>query len=99
MIAADELVKLAMNRRGLEKPSDLARALGLSAYASPRRVVRWIEGENEPDYKATMALLELVGALNEEALKPTAEDVARRAGELRERTRRARGDRRREGGG
>lgn len=99
VIEADELVKLAMERIGSERPSDLARALRLEGYTSPRRVKRWLLGENEPDYSATLGLLGLVGALNEEALRPVPDEIRQRAEELQERSRRARAGLRKEASG
>ncbi len=54
-----------MERLDCETPADLARKLGLTAYESPKRVKRWLDGENEPDYKATMAILEALGLLRD----------------------------------
>lgn len=69
-------------------------------------VNRWINGERSPDYDGTMALLELAGWLNEDAVQaslPAAEAaaaaaVARRAGHLAEREEHAQDKRRREPG-
>lgn len=47
-----------------DKPTELARRLGLSSYESPKRVKRWLDGENAPRYDETIALLELAGWLN-----------------------------------
>lgn len=66
VIESKDLVALAMSARGIETPADLARALGLASYSSPRRVKRWIEGENEPDYSSTVRLLDLAGMLRSE---------------------------------
>jgi len=63
IIAADELVRLAMKKLDCETPGELARKLGLSPYDSPKRVRRWLDGENEPDYEATMTILNRMGAL------------------------------------
>lgn len=52
-----------MKAVGASKPADLARALGLDSYGSPRRVKRWLDGETEPDYEATLRLLDAVGLL------------------------------------
>lgn len=57
-----------MKRGGCNTPADLAKALGLKAYSSPRRVARWLEGTASPDYELTIALLDLVGAINWDAL-------------------------------
>lgn len=63
IIAADELVRLAMKKLGCETPGELARKLDLRPYDSPKRVRRWLDGENEPDYEATMTILYRIGAL------------------------------------
>jgi len=64
IIEADDLVRLAMDRLECETPGELARELGLEPYDSPKRVRRWLDGENEPDYKATMTILDRIGALD-----------------------------------
>ena len=56
-----------MERRGIDKPAELAQALGLTRYASPQRVRRWREGLNEPRFQETMELLEMAGLLTGEA--------------------------------
>jgi hypothetical protein len=66
-----------------ERPADLARALDLGAYASPRRVKRWLDGKNEPDYMATIALLELTGMLREPRQSHSRRPVRQRAEGLR----------------
>lgn len=58
-----ELVQLAMVKLDCETPAQLARKIGLTEYGSPKRVSRWLSGENEPDYKATIALLDALGLL------------------------------------
>ena len=63
IIEADDLVRLAMERLDCETTRQFARELGLEGYDSPKRVQRWLDGENEPDYKATMTILERIGAL------------------------------------
>lgn len=63
IIAASDLVRLAMDRLDCETPGELARKLDLTPYDSPKRVRRWLDGENEPDYEATMTILDRIGAL------------------------------------
>lgn len=63
IIAAADLVRLAMERLECDTPGELARKLDLKPYDSPKRVRRWLDGENEPDYEATMTILERMGAL------------------------------------
>lgn len=65
-LEAAELVRAAMKAAGIpeDKPTELARRIGLSAYDSPKRVKRWLDGENAPRYNETIALLELAGWLN-----------------------------------
>ena len=64
IIAASELVRLAMERLECETPGELARKLGLQPYDSPKRVRRWLDGETAPDYEATMTILDRIGALS-----------------------------------
>lgn len=66
-LEAHDLVELAMKRSGAKGNTDLARMLDLGIHGD-QRVRRWRDGENEPDYEATMRLLELVGALRMESL-------------------------------
>ena len=72
-----------MQATGSERPSDLARILGLDAYESPRRVKRWLDGSNEPDYEATLNLLELVGMLRPPPQNHKRREWRQRADELR----------------
>jgi len=64
IIPATELVRLAMERLDCHSAGELARKLDLEPYDSPKRVRRWLDGLNEPDYRATMTILERIGALN-----------------------------------
>lgn len=93
-VRAPDLVRFVMQKTGLEKPSEIAKMLGLTSYSSPQRVTRWIAGENEPDFDATLALLAAAGWLNEEALRAglqaqRAEDAKASAQEAEESARRA----------
>ncbi len=63
---AKKLVQLATEKSEPQSPAGLARKLQLTAYDSPRRVKRWLEGENEPSYQETLALLAIVGLLRDE---------------------------------
>ncbi len=58
-----------MQRLGTESYAELARALRLSSFAAPKNIRRWLDGETKPGYESTLKLLELVGALNLEALE------------------------------
>jgi hypothetical protein len=97
-IRADELVRAAMASSGVTKPAELATKLELTAYASPKRVSRWLTGDNKPDYDATIALLQLAGWLNEGRVREAqlaearrlAEEAAGTTGALAEREQRAR---------
>lgn len=62
---------------GVESPTDLARAIGLTDYSAPRNITRWLDGENAPGYEATILLLRAAGYLRDEALpsSPTAPDA------------------------
>lgn len=67
-----ELVRMAAKCRGIDPnsksaPAALARELGYAAYNAPQKVKRWLKGENEPDYSATLELLELAGLLRTES--------------------------------
>lgn len=65
VIGSQELVQRAMDKAGVDKPGQLAKVIGLEAYASPLRVKRWLEGIAKPDYEATLILLRYVGLLRE----------------------------------
>jgi hypothetical protein len=86
-------VSLAISRLGAPKSesrtgdTELARALNLGPNGRDR-VKQWREGRSDPNYEATLALLELVGALNVDALRKEA--VLERAEELKGRVRDAR---------
>jgi len=56
-------VRAVMRQLGCDGPTDLANRLSLGVN-SPRRIKRWLDGENEPDYEATMLMLEAAGWLN-----------------------------------
>lgn len=62
-LTAPELVAAAMKARAVDNPTDLAKAMGLGPW-SPQKIKRWLRGENEPSYEATIALLEVAGWLN-----------------------------------
>ena len=78
-MTGQELTGLAMNRCGFKKPGELAKRLGLGAYSSPRRISRWLDGETRPNYEATMAMLDLLGAINWDVLAQPASPTAIRA--------------------
>lgn len=91
-IRADELVRAAMAASGADSARALARKLGLSGYDSPKRVERWLRGENSPGFDATIALLQLAGLLNENRLakaRAAAEDAQSQAAATRSRRRRS----------
>ena len=67
-LRADELVRAAMAASGAGTARALARELGLSGYESPKRVERWLRGENSPDFDMTIRLLQLAGLLTESRL-------------------------------
>lgn len=67
-MTGQELARLAMKRCGYSTPSELAKRLDLGPYSSPRRVSRWLDGQTRPNYETTIALLDLVGAINWDAL-------------------------------
>jgi hypothetical protein len=62
-MSAAELVRAAMTATGSSSPTELARAIGLQGYSSPRNIKRWLDGENDPDFHATLQLLEAAGML------------------------------------
>lgn len=87
-LRADELAYAAMRRTGATSARDLARKLGLTSYDAPKRVERWLRGENEPRYEQTVELLQLAGLLNEaglEAARAEAEAAMQTAERLRAR--------------
>jgi hypothetical protein len=59
---ASDFVAQVMAALGADGPTDLSRKLGLGE-SGPRRIKRWLEGVNEPDYEATMLMLERAGWL------------------------------------
>lgn len=68
-LPAPELVRRVMEVLGCSGPTELARALDLDVHGYSR-IYRWLHGENEPDYEATMLMLEKTGWLNLEARPP-----------------------------
>jgi len=78
MIESADLVELAMRRIGSPKIKDLARALELDPYVAPANTIgRWLRGETRPGYEPTLKLLELVGALNTDALQKAMAEIER----------------------
>lgn len=73
---ASELVLRAAKRLGVEGDAALATALGLVGYNAPSRVRRWRVGENEPDYSATLLLLEAAGLLRQAPASSTTHQLA-----------------------
>lgn len=57
-----------MNASGSRSARELARKLGLAGYDAPKRVERWLRGENTPRFDQTIELLRLAGLLNERRL-------------------------------
>lgn len=43
----------------------VCQEIGLTAYGSPRRVKRWLDGDSDPDYQGTMAILLRLGMLRD----------------------------------
>lgn len=76
-IPAAQLVRAAMDAARVTTARQLAKVLALEGYDSPKRIERWIRGENKPRYDETIALLELAGWLN-----VTDQAVDRRAGDV-----------------
>jgi hypothetical protein len=66
-IGADKLVEAALAKA--DGPTNLARHLQLAGYSSPKRVARWRDGVAKPDYESTIALLQFVGWLDEDAIR------------------------------
>lgn len=69
---ASQLVRLVMERMKVETAGQVAAGLGLRGYGAPKKVSRWLSGENEPDYEATLLLLRAAGLLREKPTKLTA---------------------------
>jgi len=61
-LPADEFVEQVRLALGARNANDLTDKLGLGA-ARAQTVRRWLKGENEPDYGATMLMLKRVGWL------------------------------------
>lgn len=62
-LEAPELVRLAMTATGSTTPTELARALRMSNYTAPRNIKRWLDGESQPEFDATLVLLGAAGLL------------------------------------
>lgn len=69
VVTGQELVRLAMEKLEVTGYTALARKLELGLHGD-RRVKRWAEGENEPNYEETLTLLRAVGLLREEPSEP-----------------------------
>lgn len=71
-ISAEELVTLALDRLAGGSPAELARILqrrDISDAADVSRPIpRWRDGKDEPRYRDTIRLLEVLGAIRWEAL-------------------------------
>jgi hypothetical protein len=74
-LTAPELVAAAMKALDVDNPTDLAKAMGLGPW-SPQKVKRWLRGENEPSYEATIALLEQAGWLRKSGAAAAVRDPA-----------------------
>jgi hypothetical protein len=68
-ISADELTRAAMDAAGVTTARQLAKVLRLEGYDSPKRIERWLRGENKPRYDETIALLDLAGWLKTDGAK------------------------------
>lgn len=64
-IRGRELVALAMYRLGAKGPTDLADKIGMGERRAPEKISRWLGGENEPSYPATLLLLKGAKLLRE----------------------------------
>ena len=56
-----------MERLDTESYTEFARKINLTSYEAPKRVRRWADGENDPDFEGTMLILEAVGWLSMDA--------------------------------
>ena len=56
-----------MRRLELTRPSELARALGMTGYDAPRTVRRWLQDINGPQYEYMMMMLEKAGWIGADA--------------------------------
>ena len=65
MIEPPELVKRAMDATGSSTPTELARALKMTAYSAPRNIQRWLDGVSSPEYESTLQPLEAAGLLGQ----------------------------------
>ena len=81
-----------MTASGSATARQLAKALGLTGYDSPKRVERWLRGENRPRYDETIALLELAGWLNVSRAEAGLAAAQGALAEAEEAERRLRGD-------
>lgn len=49
-----------MQELNCETPRDLARQVWPGNFDAPKRVQRWLDGENEPNYEAMVAMIRCV---------------------------------------
>lgn len=82
-ISPDVLVEAAKKAIGDDRDTELARRLaayGLDPISTTTAVARWRKGTNQPEYAATIALLDLAGWLDDRAIrKVTAAEQASKA--------------------
>ena len=70
-LPATEFVKTAMTALGYDgNPGGFSEELGLGAHGY-QRVRRWLSGENEPDYEATVLIAEKCGWLHTDGAQPS----------------------------
>jgi len=62
-IEPPDLVRAAMAATGTETATDLARTLRMTSYSAPRNIKRWLDGVAQPDFEATLLLLDAAGLL------------------------------------
>ena len=74
-----------MKKADVTGPAQLAKKLGLEGYYAPKRVSRWLDGSNEPDYESTIKLLHLAGWLNVRLIGPATAEAAEAEQEARRR--------------
>jgi hypothetical protein len=71
-VTGKELAAAAWAALAPKTDADFARRLGLTGDYRSKRVRRWLDGTNEPDYEGTVTMLRAAGLLREEAVAAVA---------------------------
>jgi hypothetical protein len=74
-IRGDQFVRAVMRKLGARGPKDLARKAQLDPWYVDKRIRNWLQGRNEPNFEATILLLQAAGWLDEDGLRRALEDL------------------------